>query len=178
MGCTSSAILAGVAYDCADIPVGGLKTIYICRLDKAQITIVDENSFTVGVIATGDVVELEFNNKDGFSAFTEEKTVEPSGVTTSVPTVVVEFPKMTKAKRDELNQISTSGLDLAVFVETASGTRHAIGLIYGARATLVSGASGTGRSEKNMYQITFTGEEDIMSYDIDEITWAAIQVGL
>lgn len=176
MGCTSSAVLAGIAYDCSDIPVGGLKTVYITKLEDVVATISadDLTAVTIGLTKTA---ELEFNNKDGFSAYTDEKTVEPSGLTTAVPTVVIEFPKMTKTKRDELNTLATAGLDLVAWVETAAGTLHAIGLEYGARVTLVSGASGTGRSEKNMYQLTITGEEDVLAYDASTV-WADVVASL
>jgi hypothetical protein len=129
-------------------------------------------------IALTKTAELEFNNKDGFSAFSEEKTVEANGVVNNVPTVVVEFPKMTTAKRLELDNITVAGLELVIWVQTAADTYHAIGLDYGAYCSLVSGTSGTGRSEKNMYQVTFTGEEDSLSYTMTAASWATVVTSL
>ena len=176
MGCTPSITLSGISYDCSDIAVGGLKTIYYCLSSHigsgytetgGEITDIDFTTAT-------STKELEFNNKDGFSQFSEEKTVEANGVVNSIPTVVVEFPKMTTAKRAELDQITVAGLELVVFVETAAGTYHAIGIDYGAYASLVSGTTGTGRSEKNMYQLTITGEEDSLSRTMTAAAWADV----
>ncbi len=173
MGCTSSYILQGISYSCEDIAVGGLKRILYTHLSDATLT---EAGGTISSIAFGgdNVVELEFNNKDGFSAFSEEKTVEANGVVNVVPTVVVEFPRMTAEKRQELDNLSVAGLELIVFVETAAGTRHAIGADFGAYCSLVSGTSGTGRSEKNMFQVTFTGEEDHLSYYVADAAWQEV----
>lgn len=173
MGCTPSLTLGGISYSCDDIAVGGLKRVLYTLSADATLT-ETSGEITAATIASGDTVELEFNNKDGFSAFSEEKTVEANGVVNVVPTVVVEFPKMTASKRAELDQISVAGIELIVWVETAAGTYHAIGVDFGAYCSLVSGQSGTGRSEKNMYQVTFTGEEDHLSYSVDSTAWTSV----
>lgn len=178
MGCTPSLTLAGISFSCSDIAVGGLKrVIYTLLADVTATTIVD-GELTAVTITSAKSKELEFNNKDGFSAFTEEKTVEANGVVNNIPTVVVEFPKMTKTKRLELDQITVAGLELVIWVQTAADTYHCIGLDYGAYCSLVSGSSGTGRSEKNMYQVTFTGEEDVLSYQVDDTAWALVITSL
>jgi hypothetical protein len=46
-----------------------------------------------------------------------------------------------------------------------------VGWEYGLYASTVDGTSGTGRSEKNRYQLTLTGEEDSLSYSIDSVNW-------
>ncbi len=172
MGCTPSLTLQGISYSCEDIAVGGLKRVIYTLSSDVVLT---EGSGTISAATfSGDSVELEFNNKDGFSAFSEEKTVEANGVVNVVPTVVVEFPKMTAEKRQELDAISVAGIELIVFVETAAGTLHAIGADFGAYCSLVSGTSGTGRSEKNMYQVTFTGEEDHLSYAVSDAAWQEV----
>lgn len=178
MGCTPTITLAGVSFNCSDIAVGGLKRVMYTLLSDVTSTTIVDGEITAVTIALTKTAELEFNNKDGFSAFSEEKTVEANGVVNNVPTVVVEFPKMTQTKRLELDAITVAGLELAVWVETAAGTYHAVGLDYGAYCSLVSGSSGTGRSEKNMYQVTFTGEEDVLSYAVSSTAWAAVVTSL
>lgn len=175
MGCTSDLILAGITYDCSDIPVGGLKKIIIARLDKTTITESDENTITAIAFDVGDeAVELEFNNKDGVSNFTDVKTVEASGSVSVVPTITVEFPKMTKAKRDELNALTQAGLELVAFIETAAGTMHCVGSDFGLFGQSASGASGAARADKNAYTFVLTGEESDLALDIDATVWASI----
>jgi hypothetical protein len=65
------------------------------------------------------------------------------------------------------------GVELVAFVETAAGTKHLIGFDYGLYASTVDGTSGTGRSEKNRYQLTLTGEEDSLAYDLGS-EWADV----
>jgi len=178
MGCTPTITLGGISFDCSDIPVGGLKRVIYTLLSDITSTTITGGEITAVTITAGKSAELEFNNKDGFTAFSEEKTVEPNGITNNVPTVVLEFPKMTTAKRAELDQISVGGMQLVVWVETAAGTKHAVGLDYGAYVSLVSGQSGTGRTEKNVYQVTFTGEEDVLSYTVDDTAWASVVASL
>lgn len=175
MGCTPSLTLTGLTFSCADIAVGGLKRVLYTLLSDVTATPlvvgqIDAPTFS----AINKTYELEFNNKDGFSSFSEEKTVETNGVVNAIPTVVIEFPKMTTAKRTLLDEITVAGLELVIWVQTAADTYHAIGLDYGAYCSLVSGASGTGRSEKNMYQVTFTGEEDSLSTPLSAAGFALV----
>ncbi len=122
----------------------------------------------------GDVIEIQFNLKDGFSVFSETKTVSADGVVSSVPTISIEIPKMSADHRDSLNNIAKPAAELVAFVETAAGTYHMVGWEYGLYASTVDGNSGTGRSEKNRYQITLTGEEDSLSYSIAAAEWADV----
>ena len=117
---------------------------------------------------------MEFNPKDGFSNFTDEKTVDESGIVTAIPTVSLEFPKMTLNKRNALDVLSTSGMELILFIETAGGERHAVGLDFGMQASTVNGKSGTGRTEKNSYDVAFTGEETNLARLITDSVWTTI----
>jgi len=164
MGCIGTTALTGVTFNCTDAPTGGLKRLLISHLADVVLTM-DAGATQVTSVAysgslTAGVVELEFNNKDTFTSFTDVKTVDPAGSVSVVPTIVVEFPKMTKAKRDALDAMtSNAGFELVAFIETAGGTYHCVGSDFGLYASTVNGQSGTGRADKNMYQLTLTGEE-------------------
>ena len=174
MGCTSSVTLAGITYDCTDVPYGGIKSLYISRKDDTVLTMSDTDTISdLTFTATDDLVQLEFNNKDGFSNFTDVKTVDAAGSVTVVPTISVEFPKMTKAKRDELNAIANAGLELIAWVETAAGTYHCVGSEYGLYAQTINGQSGASRSDKSVYQLTLTGEENSLSLDAAAV-WSLV----
>ena len=105
--------LKGINYSCTDLPVGGLTRVYIGAkadlLDGASAPVViddakevynttdqvwEENPnyglvtitpTTTTLIADAVISELSFNNKDGFSTFTDVKTVNADGSVSAVP---------------------------------------------------------------------------------------------
>lgn len=171
MACSVS--LSGITYNCTDLGIGGITRLSIVA--KSEVDTVVANSTlvlnedtrlvsTAGAVA--NVADYTFNLKDGFSAFTEVKTVNADGTSTTVPTITVEFPKMNADKVTELNEIATPGAELVAFVETAAGTYHLIGADYGLYASTVDMNSGTSRAEKNRIQLTLTGEENGLAYSI------------
>ena len=137
--------------------------------DNSLYTLLSNTQATYGGALAS---EIQFNLKDGFSVFSEVKTVSADGIVSSVPTISIEVPKMSEAHRNDLNNLAKPGAELVAFVQTAAGTYHLVGWEYGLYASSVDGNSGTGRAEKNRYQITLTGEEDSLSYAIDETNWA------
>tara|TARA_R110002167_G_scaffold9942_5_gene45858 strand:- start:57 stop:596 length:540 start_codon:yes stop_codon:yes gene_type:complete len=177
MACTPT--LADVTFSCDDLGIGGLKSIYLGH--KSALTAVTVASGVVTIAPTGAglvtdaaVVKVQFNLKDGFSVFTDVKTVSADGITTTVPTIAVEIPSMSSDHRDALDAIAQAGVELVAFVETAAGTKHLIGYDFGLYASSVDGTSGTGRSEKNRYQLTLTGEEGSLAYNIADAEWADV----
>lgn len=174
MPCDLSVINADVTLDCNDVPIGGIVKALVMKLvDLTAYSEVD-GELTSVTIAADKVHDLEFNSKDGFSNFTDEKTVDDTGIVTAVPTVSLEFPKMTLNKRNALENLTQSGQELVLFIETAGGQRHALGLDFGMMGSSVNGKSGAGRSEKNSYDVQFTGEETNLARLIDDATWSNI----
>jgi len=173
--------LADVTFSCEDLGIGGLKTVYLGnKADLASLVDVTNNVVSVtptttGLDTDGDVVEVQFNLKDGFSVFSEVKTVSADGVVNTVPTISIEIPKMSKDHRNALDNLAKPGAELVAFVETAAGTYHMVGWEYGLYAATVDGNSGTGRSEKNRYQITLTGEEDSLSLAVESTEWDKVK---
>jgi len=178
-----SVTLSDVTYSCDDLGVGGITELYL--VNKADLTatasegLVDATfstdgsrtiTGTVAAIDAADGVEMEFNNKDGFSVFGEVKTVNADGTTSTVPTISFETPKMTPEKVTALNQMAKAGSELVALVATAAGTYHLVGYDYGLYINTVDGNSGTARAEKNRFQVTITGEEDGLSYTFEETT--------
>ena len=173
-----------ISYSCDDVAIGGIVKLALANkadllaagggLENATInSTTREISGTIiaqplPTVSTDGIIKIDFNNKDGFSVFSEVKTVSADGIVSCVPTISVELPKMTPAKVQELNSISKGGAELVAFVETAAGTYHAVGLDYGLYAGTVDGNSGTGRAEKNRFQLTLTGDELGLGYFFDE----------
>lgn len=174
MPCDLAVINADVTLNCSDVPIGGITKVMVMKLADLTAKTEVDGELTSVTIATDKVIDLEFNSKDGFSNFTDEKTVDDSGIVTAIPTVSLEFPKMTLNKRNALENLTTSGLELVIFIETASGVYHALGMDFGMMGAEVNGQSGTGRTEKNSYNIKFTGEETNLARLVSESAWATI----
>ncbi len=158
----------------APVSVSGAGAVTI--LTDPSVTSGDDSLYTLLSNTVADyggnlASEVQFNLKDGFSVFSEVKTVTADGIVSSVPTIAIEIPKMSEAHRNDLNNLAKPGAELVAFIETAAGTYHMVGWEYGLYASTVDGTSGTGRSEKNRYQLTLTGEEDSLSYSIDLDNW-------
>ncbi len=177
MGCTNADALTGITYACSDVATGGLKTVYIAHKADVTPTEVSGEVDSVVFVAADDRVLLDFNNKDAFTSFTDVKTVDATGVVNSIPTIVMEFPKMTTAKRTELEVLTNSGLELVAFVRTAADTYHMAGYEYGMYASEVNGQSGAGRTDKNVYQLTLVGEEDSLAVPMNASGWADVVAG-
>ena len=185
MGCITTLELDGLGLDCSDIPTGGLKNIYIANACDTVIGFVDKPlkadlspNTEFGKVTTlafdgGEVFKLDFNKKDGVTGWSEAKTVDATGLITNVPTLTIEFPRMTKSKRNLINSVLNPNVNVLLFVESAAGTKHVLGAKYGMKATSGSGASGSGRSEKNVYTLTFSGEESELSFDLED-KWANV----
>jgi len=177
MACNT--VIAGVTYSCDDLALGGLTKIYIGDKTALGTTVAVASSVVAitpsgtDLVADGTVFELEFNIKDGFSSFTDVKTISDGSVV-SVPTITVEVPKMSGTHRDVLDALSNPNAELVAFIETAAGTHHLVGFDYGLFVSTVDGASGTSRSEKNRYQLTLTGEQSNLAYDIVDAEWAEV----
>jgi hypothetical protein len=179
MGCTPNGDLAGITYSCDDKTTGGLKRIIVARLSDVPSFTTTGGVMTISAeIPAGKVFELEFNNKDAYTNFTDEKTVEASGVTKATPTLVVEFPKMDVTKRAALEKLTQAGDSIVAFLETAGGVHMAAGTGFGLYGSLAHGQTGNGRSEKNVYQLTLTGEEDELSLYPDTASWGYVIANL
>lgn len=167
--------LADISYSCDDVAIGGIVELHIAnKTDAVAALTLDSGDRVVTAVsaAVSGISEISFNNKDGFSVFSEVKTVSADGIVSTVPTISVELPKMTAAKITALNDLSKGGAELVAFVETAAGTYHVCGLDYGLYAGTVDANSGTGRSEKNRFQLTLTGDEQGLSYSITDALFA------
>lgn len=172
MACTVT-LPSDVTYSCDDVAIGGILELHIANRSDALDALTGEGSADRAItaataLASGNVMQISFNNKDGFSVFSEVKTVSADGVVSCVPTVAVEVPKMTPAKVTALDKLSKGGAELVAFVKTAADTFHVVGLDYGLYGGTVDANSGTGRSEKNRIQFTLTGDELGLSHTINE----------
>jgi len=172
--------LTDITYSCDDIALGGLTKVYLANKSAVEgnITISSDNVTITPTGGTsldddGSTFSIEFNLKDGFSTFTDVKTISDGSVS-AVPTITIELPKMSEANRDALEDLSSPNAEIVAFVETAAGTRHLVGYDYGLFVSTIDGAAGTARSDKNRYQITLTGEQVNLAYPLVDTEWAKV----
>ena len=167
MACTVT--LADITYGCDDLGIGGIVELHVSSRAAAIAVLTkndDNRQVSAASGAASDVVQFSFNLKDGFSSFSEVKTANADGTFSTVPTITAEFPKMDEARIKDLNAMSNGAPELVAFVKTAAGTYHICGLDFGLYVSTIDGNSGTGRGEKNRFQLTLTGEEAGLSYGI------------
>ena len=177
MSCNPTTTLVGIGFSCDDIPIGGVKRILVERKSALEgLYSVTDGQFAFTGAVPSTVIELEFNTKDAFTNIVEDKTSEQTGVVTNVPVIQVEFPKMDVQKRNAI-EILTNPLDSFIaFIELATGEHLAVGWQFGLYGSTVHAQSGTGRTEKNVYQLTLTGEESELSAYLDDTEWAKLPV--
>ena len=161
--------LAEITYGCDDLGIGGIVELYVAsRVDAIAVLTSTAATRVISAVSAkpSDLVQFSFNLKDGFSVFSEVKTSNADGSFSTVPTISAEFPKMDAARITALDQMSNGAPELVAFVKTAAGTHHVCGLDFGMYVSTIDGNSGTGRSEKNRFQVSLTGEEAGLSYSI------------
>ena len=185
MGCfVDFSATTDISYSCEELSTGGLKTVLICdksNLDDLGDFTVADGSVTVnsavGLATDGvNIVQLGFNNKDGFSNFTDVKTLNADGSGSAVPTIQLEFIRMGTELRNKLETIARPGAELVAFVETAAGTYHMVGYDFGLYAGTVDGASGVARTDKNRYQLTLVGDENVLAYTMTEANFNKVSL--
>ena len=177
MGCSNSAALENVTFDCTDKPKGGLDTIYVMRAsDITTATDVDGELDITAVTATS-VAMIDFNKKDGFSYAGTEYTGEFDGTDAFVPTVSVEIPRVTLDKLQALIPMLGGFNELVVFIKARTGIETAYGYDNGLFISAVSSTTGN-NTEKNMMQLTFTGDEDSMERVLSATSWAVLEAAL
>ena len=192
MSCIPQIALGDISYDCART-TGGIKRLFLgygsgdgaaiggAREITGMSIDTDATSATYGQITLTTAAstypvfsEIQFNKKDGVSYFGDVLTTELNGIQNTIPTIMVEIPLMSPANMSAISAMSLSD-DIVALVETVAGTWHMVGYDFGLRLGTADGNSGTGRSEKNRYQLTLTGEEGGLAYqftsleDFDEV---------
>tara|TARA_B110000908_G_scaffold95243_1_gene112795 strand:- start:1804 stop:2415 length:612 start_codon:yes stop_codon:yes gene_type:complete len=201
MACT--VYLGDINFSCTELPVGGLTKVWIgdkaalmsgaspavsvdvrkeiddpsnpgTNIQNTAYGAVSINPTGATLLVDQLVHQLSFNNKDGYSVFTDVKTVNADGSVSTVPTITVEFPVMSASKRNTLEQIAVGGAELVAFVETAAGTHHLVGAEYGLYAGSIDGNSGTVRSDKNRFQLLLTGEEQSLAFGMSATVFAEV----
>ncbi len=170
--------LTTITTSCTESYSGGLKSLVLHnKADIVDDVTIDETTgkFTCPAAPITPGVALGFNNKDAFSNFTDVVTANPDGTRNVVPTIQMEFARMSVENRTALMSLTQAGAEIVAVVETAAGTQHLVGFEFGLIASSVDGATGANRADKNRYQLTLVGDENNLSYQpTAEVDWTSI----
>lgn len=177
MGCTPTEAFKNVTFSCSDKPKGGLEEIMVIR--KGSITTATDTAgeLDITAVAATSVAKIEFNNKDGFSYAGTEYAGEADGTEKYTPTVAVEVPKVDAVKLEAVKTYLGGFNELVVFVKYRTGKMFAFGYDNGMYGSALTTTSGT-NNDKNMMQLTFTGDEDSMEREVDATTWGVLVAAL
>jgi hypothetical protein len=184
MGCTNSTTLSNITFTCSDKPKGGLDDLIVLRksdidfsaeTDPAtdvdgELDLSPANALAGGAVAA----RIDFNKKDGFSYAGTEYSGEADGTDSFTPTIAVQLPRVDNAKLEAIKDMVGGFNELVAFVKARTGERFAFGIdngVYGSSATTTTGNN----TEKNMIELTFTGDEDSFERTLSQVSWDAVE---
>jgi hypothetical protein len=164
--------IASIKYVCDDIPTGGMVKLFVAQRSKTH-PVFDSNGDITSISFDyfNRPVQIAFDYRDGYSNFSE--IVEVNGNKVNKPNIQVQIPLINEAHRNLLDSLVGYRDDIVAFVEAAAGTYHMVGYNRGLNATQIKAMTGSGLSDKNIYQVEFTGEEKELSYDVTDV-WGFI----
>lgn len=131
---------------------GGIKAAWVGVYQDDAFTITSAD--TVSGFASGITwykQELRKNTGSLTSTYNYDEANGSSFVQTDV---VLVYSKMQKESRIQMNALSLG--DLILVVEDANGVYYALGTEEPVKATAGTGETGTGRSDRNAYEITLS----------------------
>jgi hypothetical protein len=145
MACTIDySKLGNIELDCT-VPSGGVKKIEIANW--------------VADATKAGWKEVNFNNQDKTTNYTESLTNNDNGSSVVVQTLSVFFSGFNSETRDTLNDICNPNVKLLLRITLSDGSTVIAGEQYGAHCTQVESSTGAGTSDSQGYTATFTTEE-------------------
>jgi hypothetical protein len=138
-------IMEAIKYDC-NTAFGGIKQIDVWKW-------VDEGETK----PTSKLFEIEFNDNDGYSNYSEEKTASLDGVVACTQTLSVEVPKAANAKK--VQAFANPNFKFVLKILTKAGKTIVAGSDFGMSLKTSSISSGAQRTDKDVIQIQFVADE-------------------
>lgn len=165
------ALTTGYNLDCRS-NYGGVKTIYLIEFEN--VTAITQ---TAGVVTGITKASTKTFKKYNLIAHTAETTEDLTGNrdngTLSIQQTV-KFPinKMTTAVRNELALLAQNRLIFVV--EDENSVNWLYGSDYGLMLDTSNGKSGRLLADRNGYELTFSGMEKNLAYEVDDATLATL----
>ena len=177
MGCTSEVLLENITFTCADKPKGGIDDMLVIRASDITTATDTDGELDITAVEATSVARIDFNKKDGFSYAGTDYAGEADGTDSYTPTVAVQLPKITKDKLHAAEQMLGGFNELVVFVRTRAGEELAYGFDNGLYGGTMTSTTGT-NTDKNMIELSFTGDEDSFERELSDDSWAVLEAAL
>lgn len=147
--------------------LGGIVKLWVSNGDN-----VTDSTITDGVVtaatATDDFVEFQFNPNT--SSYTSATTVDlATGSTFYLHTITLQLSRREGAKRQKLLLIANGQPALTIMVKDSNGIYWIFGLEDDKMfLTGDEGGSGTAKADLNGYLLTFTSEDAVPAFEVEE----------
>ena len=165
MGCVQT--LSGLAREC-DANVGGLKKIYISPWDATNVVTI--GSGAISAITASGTPFMAYNFRQGAASMTKTLTKDDANGTYLVQTqIVINFAKMTAAKRTELAALTLG--EMQVIAVDNNDTAWYLGrtapvVAIGSQV----GQTGQAKTDANQYSVTLQEESGELPYPFADAT--------
>jgi hypothetical protein len=165
------ALTTGYNLDCRS-NYGGVKTIYLIEFEN--VTAVTQSAGVVtGITKASTKTFKKYNLIAHTAEVTEDLTGNRDNGTLSVQQTV-KFPinKMTVAVRNELALLAQNRLIFVI--EDENSVNWLYGYDYGLMLDTSNAKSGRLLADRNGYELTFSGMEKTLAYEVDDTTLATL----
>lgn len=145
-------VLSGIPRDCEG-SIGGVKRVLFINHDAlGEVTVNEETGVVTAINATGKFEE--YIPKKNTASFAPALTVGDGDNRSYTATLVLNFGKMTAAKRVSVLPLLAN--ELAAIVEDNNGVYWLVGKDIPLQATEGGGNTGTAMTDANAYTVTMT----------------------
>jgi hypothetical protein len=167
-------LTGGIAKSC-DNNIGGIKELYLVEKEYVSSTTLSSPGdviTTITMAAGKEFKKFEFNKNT--STFTEVTTFDPAnGTELCTQTISLFLSRREKSKKDVLLLLS-KGKELVAIIKDANDLYWYFGETNGLILTEKNSETGTARTDKNGYTLTFVGEEPEDANTVSSAAVAAV----
>lgn len=152
-------LTGGIAKTC-DNNVGGIKKLYLTEKENVtSFTLASPGNYIDDFTMDGSAVFYEFEFNKNTSTFTEVTTMDPTnGTELCTQTITLFLTRREKAKRDKLLLLGKFK-ELVCIIKDSNDIYWYFGETGGVMLTEKNSETGTAKTDKNGYTLTFVGEE-------------------
>lgn len=162
-------VSGGITKGCEN-NVGGIRRAWFGNFENLDQEAIVHGSPTrtitsLGLVNAAQKLQL-FEFAKNSSNYTENEANTDDGNTLVTQVINLIFSRREQAKRDVLVVLGKGKPDLSCIVEDSNGKFFLFGEENGVNLTSNEGGSGTVKTDRNGYSVTFTGEEPELASEI------------
>lgn len=166
MGNCSSAVLAGLAQDCAQ-SMGGVSKVLIAPYVEGSMEVSTAGTVTIASLS-GTTWKAYYFRKGNASVTSTLNVDATNGVNYVSSELAMTFTKQETNKRLEMSALALG--DVMVVYKDANGLWWALGIDNPVTCTAGSANTGAAKTDGNNYQVTLTAEDLTYPIELDAAT--------